>query len=176
MSKLINKRETQALLGVTDRQVERYVSSGRLSVKRNRDEDGARRNYYVESEVQALKEELNRPEYRSALVLNRQKPTIPTATFPTPDQINAFLTALSKLTERQEQPTEKLFLTVKEAQDFLGISAEALKDAIDFGKVPTFKKLGKGVRIRKKDLEAWARNYSEKSAKAKVALSKIRKK
>ena len=166
MSKLINKIEAQTLLGVTDRQVERYVSSGRLSVKKNRDEDGIRRAYYVESEVQALKEELNRPEYRPSIP--RQNSIVPTAIFPTPDQINTFLTTLSKLTEKKEPTAEKLFLTLGEAQDYLGISAEALKEAIDSEKITTFAKLGRGIKVRKNDLEAWARGYSEKKVRSRV--------
>lgn len=86
-----------------------------------------------------------------------------------PPQMEQLFTALMALgaqsaaqqtEEKREVPIEhRLFLNLEEAQSFTGLSRGILQKAIKAGELPA-KIMGRGWRIKRADLEAYAENMS----------------
>lgn len=90
-------------------------------------------------------------------------------TSPMPPQMEHLLSALAALSTARPQSTQaevpiqhKLFLTLNEAQALTGLSRGVLREAIGANELQA-KIIGRGWRIRRSDLDAFAQNMSMES-------------
>lgn len=153
MSTQISKQEAQEILGVTDRQLARYVAHGRLSTIKERGKDGVRRNFYIKEEVNALYDDLYSVEHRPAIAPSVSPSVVVAST------VQGLSSALSPLLSLAL--SHKLFLTLKEASEYLGVPLSIVKQIVSSKKIPQFRNLGKEIRVRRTDLEKWAGKYKE---------------
>jgi len=164
----MNKREAAEFLGKTERAVERYAVSGRLSV---RYKPGKTRPVadYDEGELVKLKHDLDNPSDVRPLV------TSPAAAdSPTPTNAVQLRQTASDALERQgsaegmqtfalmvadalqSSQAPKMLLTLTDAAEVSGLSASHLLDAIHSEQLDG-RKIGRGFKIRPADLQEYAK-------------------
>jgi excisionase family DNA binding protein len=152
----MNKKEAAERLNVTTRQVEHYVSKGRLTVTYVRGRTG-KQSDYDESEVERLKTELETPD---APITALQAANSPTAGLVAPQERERFLALVEALTSAGKTQTltleTRLFLTLKEAAQVAGLPRAMIKRAIDNGELKAVK-TGSGWRVKSEDLSEYAR-------------------
>ncbi len=156
----MNKKEAAARLNVTTRQVEHYVSKGRLTVAYVRGKTG-KQSDYDESEVERLKTELETPD---APITALQAANSPVVGLVAPQERERFLHALEALSNNRStnpQPTisdlaVKPLLTLSEAQVLTGLSRATLRDAIDAKRLKA-QIIGRAWRVKRDDLDAYVR-------------------
>ena len=159
---LITKDEAAELMSVTTRQIDRHVKKSRLDVKKQRDEDGVTRNYYLKEQVLDLRDSLRQTHHQPAAA--PLTPVGPSVTPMTPSLVESgpmesIAMALSNFVVKQRTPlSEKLVLTVEEAEEYSGASGHSIKRAIKAGELPSVTGLGRGHRIKRVELEAWIEN------------------
>jgi len=154
----MNKKEAAARLNVTTRQVEHYVSKGRLTVAYVRGKTG-KQSDYDESEVERLKEELEAPD---APITALQAANSPVVGLVAPQERERFLHALEALGDKRDanpQPTisdlaVKPLLTLNECRVLTGLSRATLRDAIDAKKLKA-QIIGRAWRVKSKNLQAY---------------------
>lgn len=175
----MNKTDAAQALGVSVRAVERYAAAGRLPSRYERGKTG-RVLAFDDADVQRLKEELEAPQERAAIMPDkpRQRPpqrqdtTDPTSTAlatvggrggPYEAAFAQVLSALAQIdptsTGKARQhppvPTEaKLMLTLAEAQALSGLSRGVLRAAIDEGTLKA-QTIGRGFKIKRGDLDSY---------------------
>jgi excisionase family DNA binding protein len=156
----MNKKEAAERLKVTTRQIEHYVSKGRLTVTYIRGRTG-KQSDYDESEVERLKAELEAPAYPATALQAANSQTVGLIAPQERERFLHVLEALSKKQNANPQPTisdlaVKPLLTLSEAQVLTGLSRNTLRDAIDTKKLKA-QIIGRAWRVKRDDLDAYVR-------------------
>jgi excisionase family DNA binding protein len=152
----MNKQEAAEFLGVGVRALERYMQQGKLGARYEKGKTRPVAVYDV-GELRALKAELDsklfstRPTVEHPNSANSEQglavlpgnSSLPTA----PVNFGHFIQALSMFDERM--------LTVDEAAEFSGISANALRRDMKAGLLPRYKGYGRGDRVKRSELRAY---------------------
>lgn len=158
----MNKQEAADFLGVSVRALERYVSQGKISVRYEKGKTRPTANF-DEQELEQFKTELTQPTYKPRQIPTPSQQPEETALTHS-GEVSEFgeVTAIDKLAgiiERllqREFPSvpisDKLLLTIAEAQALTGLSRELLREAIATGELKA-KVIGKGWRIKRSDLD-----------------------
>lgn len=160
----MTKQEVSELLGVTPRQIEKYVEARRLSVEYIKTSKG-RAALYRRDEVEALKQKIEQVNSSkaalytvpSSLPASNNLPAIPEANN-VPEVTTAALVQLLSAfdTKRAAAGTvsiaEKLLLTLEEAQALTGLSRDTLREAVRTGALAA-RVIGRAWRIKRADLE-----------------------
>jgi excisionase family DNA binding protein len=172
----MNKQEAAEFLGVSPRQIERYIKENRIGV---RFEKGRTKPtpIYDESELRRFKEELERPVHRPAV--QRMGNPMESASNEMPTQSDGALSLLSqpsqfealvrlveaigahsiqapgavKLAASVQDIALKLMLSVEEAAIYSGLSKGAIDEAIRAGKLAAHKGKWRGRRVKRADVE-----------------------
>jgi excisionase family DNA binding protein len=158
----MTKEDAAAFLGVSTRAIERYTSSGRLSVRYEKGKTRPRAIYNKEELIQ-LKAELEnpsliRPQVQQPGASNNQSLAIaPTK----PDtQFAEFVGVVASAFEQARSHhvivplADKLTLNLQEAAALSGLSKQRLRDAIREKKLKA-QIIGRGWRVKRDDLEAY---------------------
>jgi excisionase family DNA binding protein len=164
---MVSKKEAAEYLGVSTRAVERYTASGKLPCIYTQGKFGKEANYNQE-DLEKFKGELQTPTYQPEIL----DPPTSSDTIPPPDSAplsrvsggenllldyeERFLVALENLANRTPV-SEKLLLSLKEAQKLTGLSREFLREAIKLEKLQA-QKIGRGWKIKRKDLDFYIDN------------------
>ena len=171
---IMNKQEAANYLGISTRGIERYTQKGKLTVKY---EGGKTRPIavYDEQELAKLKEELNTVSYKPAVVDSDLESSALEASSTSQIGLNTdnasyglseLINQLEKLTKTIESfkaiegnrgvpsvpISEKLVLSLKEAQALTGFSRERLREAIKDGSLKA-QKIGNGWKVKRRDLD-----------------------
>ena len=163
----MNKKEAAEYLGVSTRAVERYTASGKLPCSYVQGKFGKEANYQL-SDLDNFKGELSTTTHLPEII---QPPTSIDTILP-PDSTSLsrvssgeisridyeerFLVALSNLANRTKV-SEKLLLSLNEAQNLTGLSRSRLKKAITEEKLQA-QIIGRGWKIKRKDLDIYIDN------------------
>ncbi len=157
--KTIDKKATAARLSITKRQVETYASQGRLGeVTYIRGRTG-RQAVFDEAEVERLKLELESPD-RPMGMMPRSDAGAASGLVAPADR-ERFIAALEALATQRRGVgfgayiSEKIILTLKDAVALTSLSEDTLYAAIKDGRLSA-KKIGKGWKIKRSDLNAFA--------------------
>lgn len=175
----MTKQEAAELLGCSERQIERYVKDGKLSVTMKKGKTRPTPDFN-ENELRELKAELEKPIHK-AIVARHEIPTggdnndAGLSLLPSEPQLAALrqlfeamsqksAAALPEATEKPQKPLAsiqdaalKLLLTADEAAAFAGVGRRAIDNAIKAGQLTAHRGLGQGRRIKRADLEAWVK-------------------
>lgn len=143
----MNKREAAALLGVSERTVNRLVESGRLNVVHQKNAKGASEALFEEAEVRAFKEA---PSPSQGLVKRGERQSLAVR------EAGDLRELLASLLDRDGavRTAEKLTLTLREAAKLAGLSRGFLLEAIKAGSLKAAKR-GRGWNVKRSDLEAY---------------------
>ena len=163
----MNKKEAAEYLGVSTRAVERYTAAGKIPCSYVQGKFGKEANYR-QSDLDHFSSELSTPTYQPEII---QPPTSIDTILP-PDNTSLsrvseaeisgidyeerFLVALESLANRIPV-SEKLLLSLKEAQNLTGLSRQRLKKAITEEKLKA-QIIGRGWKIKRKDLDIYIDN------------------
>ncbi len=163
----MNKKEAAEYLGVSTRAVERYTAAGKLPCSYVQGKFGKEANYQPE-DLDSFKAELSTHTHQPEII---HPPTSIDTILP-PDSTSMsrvsegeisridyeerFLVALSNLANRTKV-SEKLLLSLSEAQNLTGLSRQRLKKAITEKKLKA-QIIGRGWRIKRKDLDTYIEN------------------
>jgi hypothetical protein len=167
----IPKSEVTKLLNCSERQVERYVKDGKLSVTYER-KDGRRTAVYSREAVLRLKDELDAPVHKGQFIgptppdaarqamsvqpstaLARQHPTLPT---PTDESLVGLLVeGLNLIARAQQLPLDrKLGLNVVETSLLTGLPQTVIREAIKAKRLKA-RLRGRAYHIKRRDLDVW---------------------
>src|SRR5262245_17999129 len=145
MSVFVGKETAAQVLGVSTKQVERLVKRGELTPTKQQG-----RVVFDSHEV----EELRQRRAPNPKVHTPSAPTMALAPLAdgehTRDLLDAFVQALTRASQHVERP---LWLTVRQAAVAAGLPATDIRRAIDDGSLAA-RKTGRGLRVRRRDLEA----------------------
>jgi excisionase family DNA binding protein len=145
----LTKQEAAKELGCKPRTLELYTQQGKLSVTYARGQRG-RVAQYDETEVAALKSELDSATHRPAVALQVQPANIAASIA---ESLIRVLPLASQATNRPAVAiTDKLALTLEEASELSGIPKAQLRRDIQGKKLKAIH-TGAGYRIRRADLE-----------------------
>jgi excisionase family DNA binding protein len=175
----MNKKEVSKFLGVSEKTVERYKSSGKLSARLKRviGDDGKARKIldFNESDVERLKHNLSsdvvfpsitdgHPQTKTQTDLDRQtdvdsvnsenKQLAILGQTATVNLFGAILERFEKIIEQNSQAnqTPKLMLTVKEASSISGLPMSYIRQSIK-DRILKANRIGGINRIKRQDLE-----------------------
>jgi excisionase family DNA binding protein len=163
---MISKKEAAEYLGVSTRAIERYTASGKLPCTYTQGKYGKEAHYNPE-DLDRFKGELATPVYQPEII----HPPTSIDTISPPDNTSVsglsggenlldyeerFLLALSSLADRTSV-SDKLLLTLKEAQKLTGLSREFFNSAIKRKELKA-QKIGRGWKIKRKDLDIYIDN------------------
>ncbi len=180
----MNKTEAAKLLNIGVRTLERHTSAGRVAVQRVKMARGFALDYEA-AELERFKAELEAENaamvessppsppqspkgYTGALKATGDQ-AIATiarrpATFATEGNNGAAIVAAIVAqtvreieTQRGATLGEKLFLTVQEAAQLAGVGKSAIEAAIKAGYIKAHHGLGRGRRVKRADVEKWAK-------------------
>jgi len=157
----MNKQEAAEFLGVGVRALERYTQQGKIGARYEKGKTRPVAVYDVE-ELRTLKTELDSKLFST-------RPTVEQPNHANPEQSLAalsgnsslptaatnfghFIQALSMFDERM--------LTVEEAAEFSGISANALRRDMKAGLLPKYKGYGRGDRVKRSELRAYIQSLT----------------
>jgi len=171
----LSKKEAAEYLKVSERAIARYAQQGKLSVKYVDGKNGKVAEYSIE-ELDLLKSDKNTDVYRPTAepmtTLDKENPDpcqglsmvdkgLPSISELSSQEklIQAFETIASSLNNQKQINDlniceKKLLLTLEEVKLLTGLSKELLRTAIKEGKLKA-KIIGKGWRIKRKDLEQY---------------------
>jgi excisionase family DNA binding protein len=163
----MNKQEAADFLGVSVRQIERYVSDNQIGV---RYEKGRTKPTPVfdEGELRRFKEALERPVHRPAVHrMENDSTVIATQSDGGMSQVSA-LEIVSQMFQslhanQSAAPpivnvSDKLMLTVKEAATYSGVGEGAIDAAIKGGGLKAHRGKWRGRRIKRADVEKYFGN------------------
>lgn len=167
---MLTKKEAAEYLGVSTRTLERYVKSGKLSV-RYEDSTNGEIALFDSDELDRFADDKQTPRIKPAAndsslatttsdTLSRNSSGVVGGLIaPFQELTDRLIFALSDHEQRQEKITPdklrgKLLLTLSEAQIMTGLSRELLMEAIKDGRLPS-QIMGKAYRIKAKDLESF---------------------
>jgi excisionase family DNA binding protein len=181
----MNKKEAAEKLGVSEKTIERYKSSGKLPAKLKRvvGNDGTARKIldFDESDIEQLKRDLDKDiVYPTVADGHAQtKPDTDIDRQPQPDSLNSENTQLSILGQtaaanvidaisaRFESVFEKnlatvraggkILLNLKECTLLTGLSDDYLRDTIKAGTLKA-KIIGRGYKVKRQDLDDFVNN------------------
>ncbi len=145
------KAEAVALLGISERTIERMVQAGRIH-QAYKHVPGRRPIAVLNpKDISKVKAETIKPV--SVPVTHEDTDGASGALVPLPSQNAAasLLTALASATPPRVSVLNKLFLTLKEASEYAGLPVAYLRQVIGEGTLPALKT--GGYRIRRADLE-----------------------
>ena len=162
---MLTKKEAAEYLGVSTRTLERYVKSGKLSV-RYEDSPNGEIALFDSDELDQFSDDKQTPRIKPASMDSGLATTtsdmVPSRGVggllaPFQELTERLIFALSDYEKRHEKITPdklrgKLLLTLSEAQIMTGLSREILVEAIKDERLPS-QIMGKAYRIRAKDLE-----------------------
>jgi excisionase family DNA binding protein len=162
---IMNKKEAAAYLGCSERAIERYVQSGKISCSY---EKGKTRTVavFTQSELDKIKYQSESvtpayetiPEPRQTATLDENELTIyhdePVGVVEVGDisKLSAMVELL--LVGQQLKASDKLVLTVDECHQLTGLPREMIKEAIASGELAA-KKIGRSWRIKRSCLDAY---------------------
>lgn len=164
---MVSKKEAAEFLGVSTRAVERYTASGKLACSYVQGKFGKEANYNLE-DLERFKAELSTPTYQPEII---HPPTssdnilppdsaslsrVSEAEVSSIDYEERFLVALENLANRIPI-SDKLLLSLLEAQKLTGLSREFLREAIKLQKLKA-QKIGRGWKLKRKDLDIYVDN------------------
>jgi excisionase family DNA binding protein len=163
----MNKQEAADFLGVSVRQIERYVADNQIGV---RYEKGRTKPTPVfdEGELRRFKEALERPVHRPAVHrMENDSTAIATQSDGGMSQVSA-LEIVSQMFQslHANQPpappivnvSDKLMLTVKESAAYSGVGEGAIDAAIKGGGLKAHRGKWRGRRIKRADVEKYFGN------------------
>jgi len=171
MSDLITRAEALELLGISERQLQKYGATGKLKVMYVKGARG-QESRYSRAEIEALAQEQEeirtRPiplpsteDRESAKSKIEESPNIPAIT-PLHDLSPLAIQALERLTERLSPSSlppselkEKPILTLREATVLTGLSYPRLRDAIRSGEIGGAR-IGHSWMVKTKELISFA--------------------
>ncbi len=182
----MNKRESAEFLGLSEKTVERYKSSGKLSARLKRivGDDGKSRKVldFNQSDLERLKREVSgdvvfpeltdgHAQTETQTVTDRQT-QLDTANFtgnelsiygqtPTANVFGIIFKSLESMSERHLETSsrfQKLVLTVDEAAAVSGLPKAYLERAIKKEKTLNAVKIGGRYRIKRQDLDNFVQN------------------
>ncbi len=155
----MNKQEAANYLGISERSLARYASQGKIQVTYTK---GTRGHVAIfdDKDLEQLKQELSAPQATKLANIAHDK-LIPRS----PDNLAnpplaSFVQVLEMLSNNMQPRMtleHKLFLTIPEAEMYSGISKHTLKKEIRAGRLNASSKLGRGYRIKRSDLESYAK-------------------
>jgi len=164
----MTKHEAAQLLQVSARAINRYVSSGKLSVTYSKNSQGSMVGVYNEDEVLTLKENQARylqPKEKAKPARKNEHPKagVTALTRRESDKgVMALLVRLAEATEAQVKsrplvPVEaQLTLTLSDASHLSKLSKDYLLAAVRTGKLKAAKR-GRGWNIKRSDLDDWVK-------------------
>jgi excisionase family DNA binding protein len=167
---MLTKKEAAEYLGVSTRTLERYVKTGKLSV-RYEDSPNGEIALFDSDELDQFSDDKQTPRIKPAsmdsdlaMTTSDMVPSRGVGGLLAPFQelTERLILALSERNEASNQMTPamlqgKLLFTLAEAQIMTGLSREILIEAIKDGRLPS-QIMGKGYRIKTKDLESFVDN------------------
>jgi hypothetical protein len=173
----MTKTEACKLLKISERTLDKYVRTGRLTASQKRTATNQWRADYDAAEVQALKAELDAPKPRSVPevttlakapqtgAIERLRPLAPGQSVPShwllsPEHFPALAQALGA--GNGVSVAEKLWLDVKEAAELSGLPEALIRRAIRSKTLAGHKT--NAWKIKRTDLEVWATNPFESAA------------
>lgn len=162
----ITKREATALLGVSERALERYTKQGKLSIRYVRGKRGKEARY-SQSEIEQFISERDTPIYQPAIVQDDHQSNYSDALV-IPNKSPELVQSLTSLVEAiSKTPSillkDKLLLTIAEAQEITGLGKTTLKKAIAEKQLKA-KRIGGSWRIRQDDLKDYINVMFDKVA------------
>jgi excisionase family DNA binding protein len=153
----MNKEQAANYLGVSTRSIERYAEQGRVTVTYSKQQGRRSIADYSESDLEALKRELEIEIIKTAT--SPPSPSVPMATFD--EMLNLmcrFVVAFEQIEARLQSlmlpGQEKLTLTLTEASSVSGLSKNYLRYCLKNGSL-TGAKIGRGWKVRKSELESF---------------------
>jgi excisionase family DNA binding protein len=160
----VNKIEVSEYLGVSKRQVEKLVASGKLSVVYEMI-DNRRTAVFNRAEVEAHKEQRETPVHRSALSPPSSgefgdSSLVRTGEF----EGEILLSVVDKVIDYVESVSQsvpfsqKLLLTPSEAAAYSGLTQLQIKQAMGDGRLASVK-VGKGRKVRRVDVEVLVNSF-----------------
>jgi len=147
----MDKKSAAQLLGVTTRTIEKYTRDGKLSVTYTQLKHGKQANYN-ESELLALKEELESVVHRSIVTTNTPESAI-SEVFGDSDNQLQLLRLFAALVVTQSL-SKKMVLSLDEAAEVSGLTRSHLRQVAKQGLLNA-QKIGRGWKVRTADLQAY---------------------
>lgn len=173
MSDLITRAEAIELLGISERQLQKYGATGKLKVMYVKGSRG-QESRYLRAEVEALAQEQSEivtraipfpsPGSKEATKSEREEPLNIPAITPVHELPPLAAQALERLAElvspsslRPSELKEKPILTLREATVLTGLSYPRLRDAIRGGEIGGAR-IGHSWMVKTKELLSFAEN------------------
>jgi excisionase family DNA binding protein len=173
---LVTRTEALELLNISERQLQKYGASGKLTVKYVKGKRG-QESRYVKKELQALLDENDSVVTRGVTTDERTTPEPTNELTTTPFQglppiALSFLEQLKELlppssTMRLSELKEKPILTLKEAAALTGLSYSRIREAIKNGELGAAK-IGHGLMVRTEDALTYAKNLIPETPSLKL--------
>ena len=160
----LTKEQTAKELGVSTRAVARYSASGRLHPQYQPKQHGGQRALYDRAEVERLKQQMQAPPAPAPKAIARrdtgteraEKRLVRVADLHGFPELARLLLAQQVRNRLMVAPESKLILSTTEAAALAGLSAARIRAACAEGRLPAQRDhLGRGWRIKRKDLERW---------------------
>jgi excisionase family DNA binding protein len=174
----MNKTEAAHYLNIGVRSLERHTSDGRITAQKVKGKTGPALDYDA-ADLERLKAELEAPPPSPPSPANNALARVPATLLPSlhPRRANSDLAALQgafegevdkeattrfavllDAIEAHRKPrvslSDKLLLTLDDAQSLTSLSRATLKAAIHSGQLPA-RRIGRGWKITRKSLEEW---------------------
>lgn len=175
-SDLVTRAEVLDLLNISERQLQKYGASGKLTVNYVKGKRG-QESRYVRKEIEELINENNQIVTRGVTTNERTTPEPTNELTTTPfhglppialsflEQLKDLLPSPSntKLSELKEKP----ILTLKEASALTGLSYSRIREAIKKGELGAAK-IGHGLMVRTRDVMTYAENLIPETPSLKL--------
>lgn len=149
--RVMDKKSAAQLLGVTTRTIEKYSRDGKLSVTYTQLKHGRQANYN-ESELLALKDELESVVHRSIVTTNTPESAISEVFGGSENQLQ-LLRLVAALVVTQSL-SKKMVLSLDEAAEVSGLARSHLMNAAKSGKLNA-QIIGRGWKVRSVDLQIY---------------------
>jgi excisionase family DNA binding protein len=177
-SDLVTRAEVLDLLNISERQLQKYGASGKLTVNYVKGKRG-QESRYVRKEIEELLNENNQIVTRGVTTNERTtpEPTNELTTTPFQGLTPIALSFLEQLKELLPSPStrlselkEKPILTLKEASALTGLSYARIREAIRNGELGAAK-IGHGLMVRTEDALTYAKNLIPETPHLKQAAN-----
>lgn len=164
----LTKKEAAEFLGVSTRALERYTQQGKIGVKYSQGKNG-KQAFYQQSDLEQYRDSQIIPTHKPATEEVSTAPDLALARVVGGEQLPAFppiavdrlVSAFETISSHLQQPkislTDKLVLTIDEAQMLTGFSKNILKNAIKEKKLNA-QIIGRSWRIKRSDLDKYIKN------------------